>query len=318
MKIAYLGPQGTFTEAAYLGFAERGTFGEDYEGIPVRSPREAVDAVHSGEATYACVAIENSVDGAVTATFDALAVQDGVQIYDELDLPIAFAIMTKPGVDISQARTFATHPVAYQQVKGWIEQHAPDVEFRAASSNAAAAAMVAAGEVDMAAAPARAAELYDLCIHADQVADVAGARTRFVVVGRSGTPAPSSGNDRTSVLFTLKNMPGALVGALTEFSLREVDLTRIESRPMAEGLGTYRFYADFAGHITDINVAEALRALYLRCEKLTFLGSWPARDGGELHPSSYHGKGPKMQAAEQWVLQAQGGLVEEERIQRRT
>lgn len=317
--IAYLGPAGTFTEAAFLGFAQRGHFGKHYEGLACRNPREAIDAVRAGQAAYACVAIENSVDGAVTPTFDALGTgtvtgtstgaaaapgaDRGVQIYDELDLSIAFSIMVKPGVKLESAKTFATHPVAYQQVKAWIEEHAPHLEFRAASSNAAAAAQVAAGEVDVAAAPERAAALYGLESIAHNVADVSGARTRFVLVGPVGPPTPPTGADRTSVLFSLRNVPGALVGALTEFSLRDVDLTRIESRPLENGLGTYRFYADIRGHIADHNVGEALRALYLRCEQLTFLGSWPARD--ELEAPA--GSDANIIAANKWLEAARKG-----------
>lgn len=303
--IAYLGPAGTFTEAAFLGFAERGHFGEHFEGLACRSPREAIDAMLSGQAAYACVAIENSVDGAVTPTFDALGARAGVQIYDELDLSIAFSVMVKPGVQLADARTFATHPVAYQQVKAWLEEHAPHLEFRPASSNAAAAAQVAAGEADVAAAPQRAAELYGLESIAHNVADVAGARTRFVLVGPVGQPTPRTGADRTSVLFSLRNVPGALVGALTEFSLRDVDLTRIESRPLENGLGTYRFYVDTRGHITDHNVGEALRALYLRCEQLTFLGSWPARDGSASPATT----GENIIAAHKWLEAAREGSL---------
>ncbi|AIU33631.1 MULTISPECIES: prephenate dehydratase [Corynebacterium] len=275
MKIAYLGPEGTFTEAALWKLAERQDF-VDVRAIPMRSPREAVDAVRAGEAEYACVAIENSVDGAVTPTFDALAVADNVQIFEEIDLPIAFAIMSLEGTDPATAQTIATHPVAYQQVKGWLARHAPQAEFVAATSNAAAAQLVAEGKADLAAAPLRAAEVYGLSVISDNVADVAGARTRFVLIGQPARSTPRTGTDRTAIMFILKNEPGSLVAALSEFALRGVDLSRIESRPIESGLGYYRFHVDVNGHIDDAPVAEALRALYLRCSVLQFLGSWPA------------------------------------------
>ncbi|ACP33988.1 prephenate dehydratase [Corynebacterium aurimucosum] len=298
--IAFLGPAGTFTEAAMQHFAA------DFaapEGLPVSSPAEALSAVRSGAADYACVAIENSVDGPVTATFDALADGTRVQIYREVDLPVSFSILVRPGTSAQNLRTFSTHPVAYQQVCGWLEQNLPDVEYVPAASNGAAAQAVARGEVDVAAAPARAAEVFGLDSLAENVADVAGATTRFVLVGSAGKPTARTGNDRTSVIFTLPNEPGSLVGALQEFAHRGVDLSRIESRPLRTVFGNYRFHADLIGHIEDQPVAEALRALWLRAEDVVFVGSWPSvvalgeapRDLARLHE------------ADEWVAQARTG-----------
>lgn len=291
--VAYLGPAGTFTEAALLQF----DLGE-VTGLTVSSPSEALGAVRSGAAQYAVVAIENSVDGAVTATFDALVESDErVQVFGEVDLPVEFAIMVRPG---SRDRAkFATHPVAYQQVRSWIAQELPDAAFTPASSNAAAAEMVAQGEADVAAAPARAAEIYGLEIIESGVADVRGATTRFLLAGAPAAPPSPTGSDRTSVVFTLPNQPGSLVGALEEFAIRGVDLTRIESRPTRREFGTYRFYADLVGHIEDEPVAEALRALWLRTEELVFVGSWPAAQ--ELDSSR------RLAAADEWVARARRG-----------
>ena len=291
--VAYLGPAGTFTEAALLQF----DLGE-VTGLTVSSPSEALGAVRSGAAQYAVVAIENSVDGAVTATFDALVESDErVQVFGEVDLPVEFAIMVRPG---SRDRAkFATHPVAYQQVRSWIAQELPDAAFTPASSNAAAAEMVAQGEADVAAAPARAAEIYGLEIIESGVADVRGATTRFLLAGAPAAPPSPTGSDRTSVVFTLPNQPGSLVGALEEFAIRGVDLTRIESRPTRQELGTYRFYVDLVGHIEDEPVAEALRALWLRTEELVFVGSWPAAQ--ELDSSR------RLAAADEWVARARRG-----------
>ncbi|MEJ6013232.1 prephenate dehydratase [Corynebacterium sp. H127] len=270
--VAYLGPQGTFTEAALLAFQRQGCFSGDVDALPVSSPAEAISAL-SGAADFAVVAIENSVDGPVTPTFDALASDANTQIYRETDLEVAFSIMRRSD---SGAVTLATHPVAWQQVKGWVAEHLPGVRFVPASSNADAARMVSEGQADYAAAPARAAELYGLEEVATGVADMKGARTRFVLVGKRGLPTKRTGNDRTSVAFTLPNVPGSLVRALNEFAVRGVDLSRIESRPTRTDFGTYRFYADLAGHIDDIPVGEALRALYLGVEDIHYLGSWPA------------------------------------------
>ncbi|RKW83064.1 prephenate dehydratase [Corynebacterium diphtheriae] len=298
MRIAYLGPEGTFTEAALWKFATRLGL-ESVNTIAATNPREAIAAVAAGQADYACVAIETP-RRPVTPTFDALATIDGVRIFHELDLPIAFAIMQRTGAPL---RRFATHPVAYQQVKTWLAANAPAAEFVPASSNAEAARMAKEKIVDFAAAPARAADVYGLNIIADGVADVTGARTRFVLVGHADTPTPRTGHDRTSVVFTLKNEPGSLVGALSEFAMRGVDLTRIESRPIEEGLETYRFHVDINGHIDDLNVAEALRALYPRCNALKFIGSWPAISGQPVTAVD-----PTVaQAASAWVEAARNG-----------
>ena len=273
--VAYLGPAGTFTEAALVAFGEMGAV-NDIEKLPVNSPSEAFKAVREGRAEFACVAIENSVDGAVTNTFDAFTEGEPLQVYREVDLEVAFAIMVKKGLKLADVSTIATHPVAYQQVRGWLAENIPDVKFQPASSNGAAAELVARGEVDAAAAPERAAEIFDLDVVASSVADVQGATTRFVLVGAPGKPTPRTGTDRTSVVFTVPHEPGSLASILQEFAYRNLDMLRIESRPTRKKFGTYRFFVDLAGHIEDDPVAEALRALWLRTDDLRFIGSWPA------------------------------------------
>lgn len=307
-QVAYLGPEGTFTEAAFLQFKQQGAFGDpdQVEGKIVASPLEAIAAIHEGAADYACVAIENSVDGSVTSTFDALAYLPGVQIYNELDLPISFALMVRPGTDLTDVATISAHPVAYQQVKKWATTTLPGHEFLPASSNAAGAQAVAEGRVDIAAAPARAAEVYGLEIVAENVADVEGARTRFVVVGKAGKPTARAGTDRTAVVFVLRNEPGSLVGALNEFAMRGVDLSRIESRPIEKGLGTYRFHVDINGHVEDEPVAEALSALYMRCDSIHFLGSWPAT-GADAREKQLAEDIRRGREAREWVAKAARG-----------
>lgn len=333
MKIAYLGPEGTFTEEAMwqlVAQSERENFqglinvpAAQVQGVPVASPAAAVAAVHSGEVNAACLAIENSVDGYVTPTYDALAAyphDDGVQIYDELYLPIRFAIMARPGTDLATARTLATHPVAYQQIRQWLADAAPHLEFQPASSNGAAAAAVAAGDADIAAAPARAAELYGLETLVADVADFREARTRFVLVGPKGKSHPPTGQDHTSVMFVVPNEPGALASCLAEFSLRGVDLTRIESRPShriaqlqptgaddVAQYGPYRFHIDLAGHIDDAAVAAALQAVFMRAKLLCFFGSWPSREQLPKQPNT-----SQLQAAQAWLARAQGRQATQE------
>lgn len=273
--VAFLGPRGTFTEQAVLDFTAAGHLPADADLTPVNSPREALDLVRRGEADVACVALESSVDGPVTHTFDALATGPSLQILREHDVPVSFSILVRPGTVLSEIRSFASHPVAEPQVRGWLDENLPGVAFVPSSSNAAAAAAVAAGEVDAAAAPARAGVLHRLEPLADKVADVAGARTRFVLIGRPQTPPPRTGHDRTCVVLRVPNEPASLVTALTELSTRRVDMSRIESRPTREKAGTYDFHVEMVGHIEDAAVAEALAGLYRYCTGVRFLGSWP-------------------------------------------
>lgn len=305
--VAYLGPAGTFTESALLKLAARGVFGnEQVQQVPVTSPQQAVDAVRDGEADFAVVAIENFVDGPVTPTFDALDQGSSVHIFAEEELDVSFTIMAVDGMSLNDVGTLATHPVAYQQIKNWMAAHVPGARFVAATSNAAAAEMVAEGTADAAAAPERAAALFGLNKLADDIADVRGARTRFVAVRRRTAVPPRTGSDRTSVVFALPNEPGSLMRALNEFSIRGVDMARIESRPTRKKFGTYRFHVDIIGHISDIPVAEALRALHLQTQDLVFLGSWPTtvvddRDSALSHDSA------RLQEADNWVRAAAEG-----------
>ena len=312
--VAFLGPSGTFTEMAMLEFAGRGWCDTPPQGartgaaglessgvkaaepitahghrivpLPVDSPQHAVDAVIRGRADWACVAIESSVEGPVTRTFDALAGSHPLQIYREIAIPIAFSILVRPGTRPQDIATWSAHPVARPQLTSWVDDHLPPAEFVAAHSNAAAAEMVALGEVDAAAAPARAGQLYGLDSLADGVADVAGAQTRFVLVGKPGKPTAHTGRDRTSVVFNVRNEPGALARMLTVVSSNGVDLTRIESRPTRKALGEYRFYMDMSGHISDPHVATALQHLHRTVQVLRFLGSWPIDDGPHVATTS--------------------------------
>lgn len=284
--VAYLGPAGTFTEAALHKLQRAGAFagaGHDAEAgvtaVPVASPGEALRRVSTGKADYAVVAAESSVEGAVTATHDALVENPGLQIFAEATLDIQFSILT--GTEEIAAKpqaitSIATHPVAYQQIRTWVENHLPNAEFIPASSNGEAARMVAQGHVDAAAAPDNAADLHGLARLAQGVADVSGAQTRFIALtAAQRSAAPRTGNDRTGIIFHVHNEPGALAGVLQEIAGHGVDLSRIESRPTRTGLGTYRFHVDMHGHIDDAPVAAAVAALEQRCEKVQFLGSWP-------------------------------------------
>lgn len=269
-RVAYLGPAGTFTEEAARSFRIDGA-----QYVPVESPAAALAALDAGDVDYAVCAIENSIDGAVTTTMDALAAAENARIVGETELAIAFAVMTRQGHTLHDALRLATHPVAHQQVKRWIAENTPKTEFIPAPSNAAAAKMVADGAADVAVAPERAAALHGLEVHARGVADAETARTRFVLVAKQTAPPKPSGNDRTAIVFRTKNEPGALVRVLQEFAARGVDMTRIESRPTREEPNTYDFFVDLAGHASDADVADALEAGAEHTTEMRQLGTWP-------------------------------------------
>jgi len=290
-RIAYLGPNGTFTEAALLKMTADGLIpGHDPQApqsLPVDSTPAALDAVRDGTADYACAPIENSIDGSLAPTLDSLAIGSPLQIYAETTLDVAFDIVVQPGRTTADVRTLAAFGVAAAQVRRWLGANLPDADLKPAYSNADAAQQVADGRVDAAVTSPLAAAQRGLAAIAQGVVDESSARTRFVLIGRPGPPPARTGADRTAAVLRIENVPGALLQALTEFAMRGIDLTRIESRPTRTGLGTYMFFVDCVGHIDDDAVAEALMALHRRCADVRYLGSWPTgRAAGVLPPSS--------------------------------
>ncbi|QKT05840.1 prephenate dehydratase [Gordonia sp. X0973] len=315
--IAYFGPAGTFTEMAMnrlldagagplAGYAEGGL-----QAQPLSSPTAVIAAVRTGAVDFGCVPVESSVEGSVPATMDAL-VPDGdgrVQIFAETTLDIAFTIAGAAGTEAQDVRTVAAYPVAQAQVRDSVAKLFPNAGFVLASSNAAAAADVAAGRADAAVTTPIAAQAHGLVPLAEAVADSAEAVTRFVLLGRPGPPPAPTGNDRTSVILDLANRPGSLLAALDEFAARGIDLTRIESRPRRSGASTgpgleYRFYIDVTGHIDDAAIGEALRALHRSVEQVVFLGSWPVDGVGGTPP-------PDHRESEAWYAALRSGAGSE-------
>jgi prephenate dehydratase len=304
-RIAYLGPEGTFTEAALLKISANGLVPgnvspEGITPIPTESTPAALAAVRSGDADYACVPIENSIEGSVLPTMDHLATGTPLQIFAELTLEVSFTIVVRKGTPATEVATVAAFPVAAAQVRHWLADHLPKAQVVPANSNAAAAQDVADGRADAGVSTALAAERYGLSALAAGVVDEPNARTRFVLTGRPGPPPARTGSDRTSVVLWLDNVPGALVSALTEFAIRDIDLTRIESRPTRKELGTYFFFLDCVGHLEDEAVAEALKALHRRCADVRFLGSWPTGSAAGSAP-------PELDEASRWLTQLREG-----------
>jgi prephenate dehydratase len=283
-RIAYLGPEGTFTEAALGGMVAAGLVPlPEFEPFPTSSPSAALEMVRSADAGYACVPIESSIEGSVLPTLDSLATGSPLQIFAEFTLDIAFTIAVRTGV--TEPTSIAAYPVARAQVAKWAAANLPGARFQAADSNAAAAVDVAEGRAEAAVTTPLAAERYGLAPLATDVVDEPNARTRFVLAGLPAQPPPRTGADRTSVVLRLDNVPGALAAALTEFAVRDIDLTRIESRPTRTELGTYIFFVDCVGHVEDETVAGALKALDERCADVRNLGSWPTGSAVEQEPT---------------------------------
>ena len=278
-SIAYLGPAGTFTDAALLQMIDAGMVPQHspvaVRRLPVDSTTAALDAVRDGAAAYACVPIENSIDGSVVPTLDSLAIGTPLQVFAELTLDVAFSIVVKPGLTAADVHTVAAFPVAAAQVRRWLSAHLPTAELRPANSNADAAQQVADGHVD-AAVTSPLAGTQRGCRPWPTAWSTRPMRApAFVLVGPPGPPPARTGADRTSVVLRIDNAPSALVSALAEFGIRGIDLTRIEFRPTRTELGTYVFFLDCVGHIDDDAVAEALKALHRRCTDVRYLGSWP-------------------------------------------
>lgn len=276
-QYGYLGPEGTFTHEALRGLPGAGAVTtQPYQSVPA-----ALDAVRRGDATAAMVPIENSVEGAVSATLDELATGSRLMITREVLLPVRFVLAAREGMELDKIRRLATHPHAAAQCRRWLTAHLPDATVLPSASTAAAAADVAGSQdYDAAIVAPLAAEQYGLCSLAEGIGDRPDAITRFVLVGRPSPPGEPSGADRTTlVAFIRDDHPGALLEILTEFSVRGVNLSRIDSRPTGNGHGRYCFSIDADGHLLDRRVGEALSALHRVCADIRFLGSYPRADG---------------------------------------
>jgi prephenate dehydratase len=279
VRVAFLGPAGTFAEEALRASAPEGA---EIEEVAYASVYETVMAVQQGEVDRAVVPIENSLEGAVTATLDALAGEaDRVRIAAEVVRPIEHCLVARPGLGIEAVRRVVSHPQAIAQCAGFLRKRLPDAETASAPSTADAVRTAAGASEPLAAlGPRLAAELYGGEVLAENVQDVSDNATRFVWLAPAGT-APGAEPTKTSIVFWGFNdeSPGALVRVLSELADRDVNLTKIESRPRRVRLGHYMFFADLVGASGDPAVREALEALSERVQTLKVLGSYPVLAG---------------------------------------
>lgn len=279
--ITFLGPRGTFAEAALNALLGADAGPRE----PSATVQAALAAVRDGSARSALVPIENSVEGSVSVTLDELAAGEPLMIVDEVTIPVQFALLVRPGTTIDDIKRIATHPHAQAQTRGWVDTNIPTATVIPATSTAGAAEVLASFEEGALAYEAAisqpiAGEIYGLEALFDQIADNQEASTRFVLVTKPGPPPAATGADKTTlVLFMHSDEPGALLEILTEFAVRGVNLTRIESRPTKKSLGDYCFSVDCEGHVADARVAEALMGLHRICSDVRFLGSYARHDG---------------------------------------
>lgn len=278
MRVAFLGPAGTFTEEALRASAPA-ALGAEYEALPLPTVYETVMAVQHGDADRAVVPIENSLEGGVAATLDALAGEaEDVRIAAEAVHPITHCLIAREQIELAEVRLVVSHPQAMAQCARYLRERLPGAERSTAASTAEAIRQAVGAEAPVAAIGARlAAELYGGAVLAEGIEDTAGNLTRFVWLAPAGAPALGEPS-KTSVVFWGFNdeSPGALVAVLGEFSERGINLTRIESRPRRMRLGHYMFFADLEGSAGEPRVHEALDAVRSRVHALRVLGSYPA------------------------------------------
>jgi prephenate dehydratase len=280
MRIAFLGPAGTFSEDAL-----RAAVGEaEIDARPAPTVYEAIRAVAEGEAERALVPFENSIEGAVRSTLDTLAFDaPSVAIAGEHDHPITNSLIAREGVTLERIEVVLSHPQASAQCASFIREQLPRAQVLAAASTAEAVREVSVSPEPWAAlGAASAAGIYGCVVLREGVEDTPDNVTRFVWIAPAGTRPGGGGPWRTTLVFSElgADHPGALVEALTEFSSREVNLTRIESRPRRRGLGRYMFFIDLDGAEDEPAVAEAIEALRRKAESVRILGSYPVAANG--------------------------------------
>jgi prephenate dehydratase len=304
-RLAFLGPEGTFTEQALLSQPDLAT----QELIPMATFAEVLAAVDSGTVDLGFVALENSIEGTVNVTIDALALEHDLLIQREVVLGIQLSLMAPPGVDLADVRRVLTFPVAAAQCRTWLATQLPGVEVVAANSNAEAARLVAEEQDGRSAAvaPALAAKIYGLEVLASDIEDHPENSTRFALVGRGPVPPPTGHDKTTIVVFQRTDRAGSLLAILQEFAARAINLVKLESRPTKKALGDYCFIIDLEGHLADELVADCLRDVRSKVAYIKFLGSYPA--GGEHGPGKRRDAEAAWRQADEWITAQRAKLA---------
>jgi chorismate mutase/prephenate dehydratase len=266
LKVAFLGPQATYTHVAAMK-----QFGLSAQLVPLKSISSIFDEVSRGRASYGVVPVENSNEGVVSHTLDMFMSAD-LKIIAEILLPISHDLLNLSG-QISDVRKVISHPQAIGQCRSWLEENLVDIPLVDASSTASAAQQAAEDASVAAIASEAAASLYGLRVVKHSIEDNLNNFTRFLVIG-SEMQGPC-GQDKTSIMFSVKDQAGVLYHMLEPFSKRNINLAKIESRPTKGKAWEYIFFLDMVGHVQDQNIAEAVEELRSYCQFLKVLGSYP-------------------------------------------
>jgi len=305
-RVGFFGPFGTFTQQ---GLQTLSNFA-DAEHLPYRTVPDVLDAVEGGAVEYGFVPIENSIEGMVNFTQDALAFDHDLMIVGEVVLDIEHCLLAQPGTSLEDVTEVLSIPVATAQCHRYLREHLPQAEIRAANSTAEAAQLVGADDAPgrAALAPRIAAEIYGLVVLAAGIADHADNQTRFVLVARDGVPPPT-GHDKTAlVVYQRADEPGSLISILQEFAARRINLSNLISRPTKEGgLGDYCFIVYAEGHVTDDLLADAMRALHAKQGPVKFFGSYPA--AGKHAVSAREHADARWRDADDWVTSILGRVT---------
>lgn len=289
-RVGFLGPEGTFTEQALLSQPDLAA----EQLVPMDTFTEILAAVDAGDIDLGFVGIENSIEGTVTVTMDALALEHDLLIQREVVLGIQLNLLAPPGVGLADVRRVLTFPVAAAQCRTWLARELPGVDVVAANSNAEAARTVAdeADGLSAAVAPVLAAKIYGLEVLASDIEDHSENETRFVLVGRGPVPPPTGHDKTTIVVFQHTDRAGSLLAILQEFAARAINLTKLESRPTKKALGDYCFIIDLEGHLDDRLLSDCLRDVRSKVADIKYLGSYPA--------AGVHGPARRRDAEEAW------------------
>lgn len=303
-RYSYLGPVGTFTWEA-LGQVESAQGGE---WVSVNNVGEALDDVLFGRSHFAMIAIENSIEGGVSATQDALALAPELRIVGEYMVPVRFVLATKPGVSLGSVTTIAAHAVAYAQCRRWLEKNLPTHAHIPAQSNVHAANTILEDNLaDAAIAPPGITDHAAVNVVAQNIGDNPGAQTRFVLVRKGGQPPARTGADKTSIIAELpEDGPGLLLEMLEQFATRGINMSLLESRPIGDAMGRYRFVIDLDGHVDDERVADALLGLRRFSPNVVFLGSYPRANGHRPQVSARYSDRAFVDARE-WLERLKSG-----------
>ncbi len=303
-RIGFLGPYGTFTEQALRSQPDLA----DDELVPMRTFVDVLSATQNGDVDLGFVAIENAIEGTVNVTLDTLAFDTDLKIQREVVLDITMNLMALPGTRLEDLTRISSHPVANAQCRSFLQAKVPDVDVQPANSTAEAAQQAAEQPSTAALGPAIAGETYGLEIIAADVADVSDNQTRFIVVSPDGIPAPTGHDKSTMVLTARDDKPGSLVEILHEFSARNLNLSKLTSRPARTRLGSYCFIVDMYGHIADDVVANCLRNIHAKHADVKFLGSYPA--AGDTSGQQREEANDAWEEATRWMTSLREQIVE--------